>query len=131
MEIDFSALPDAQTLKQLLESHLAIGKAAVKDVQEFLRQQNLDYSDEIKQDDKHFNALLKTLKYTNQSNCQFDSFIGCKISIKPNRISTRNPIVLFKAFLDSRLVKWHYLLRFHFEKGMLVEIFTEKVGTGF
>ena len=131
MEIDFSALSDAQALKQLLESHLPIGKATMKDVQESLHQQNLDYSEEIKQDDKHFNALLKTLKYTNQSNRQFDSFIGCKISVKPNRISTCNPFVRFWAFLTAPLVKWHYLLRFHFEKGILVEIFTKKVGTGF
>jgi hypothetical protein len=131
MEIDISTLPDAQALKQFLENHLGIGKATVRDTQEFLSQQNLGCSEEIKQDDKHFQGVMKVLNYTNPSYLQFDSVIGCKIPIKPKRINTRNPIVWLKAFWTSGLVTWDYMVRFHFEKGILVEIFTQRVGTGF
>ena len=132
MEIDLTTLPDAQVLKAFLESHLPIGNATVSDTQEFLRQQNWACREEIKEGDDHFRAIIKVLKYSNQPYIQFDSCIGCKIPIKPDRrITSRNPIVWFWDYLTYRLVKYDYMVRFHFTKGTLVEIFTQKVGTGF
>ncbi len=129
MEINFTTLRDAQELQQLLQSRFIIGKATVKDIQEFLRQQNLQCSDEIKQGDKYFNALLKT--HSHQSAFRFDSYMGCKISVKSSMRFTWNLVALIQSLLHSYLVEWHYLVRFYFDNGILTEIITQKVGTGF
>jgi len=126
MEINYSALHDARELKQLLQSNLPIGKATVKDTQEFLRQPGLTCSEEIKEGHKAFNALLKLYG----SKTQFDSILGCQIPIKSTGEFTWNPVALLRSFLKSHLVTWCFMVRFYFVRGVLVEIDTEKVGTG-
>jgi hypothetical protein len=129
MDISPTELHDAQELRQLLESKLVIGKATVKETQEFLRQQGLNCSEAFREGDKPFNAILSV--YSNRTSVQFDCCIGCKIPIKSRRISTRNPFTWLQSFLHSHLVTWDFMVRFYFVKEILAEIAIEKVGTGF
>ena len=128
MKINRTTFHDDRELQQLFQNHLVIGKTTVKDTQEFLNGQRLSYSEEIKQGDKYFNALIKTSD--NQSNIKFDSCIGCKIPISPNKVITWNPRALFQAFLNSIFVKRYCLARFYFYVGILTEIDIKTVGIG-
>ena len=128
MKINRITFQDSREILQLFQNHLVIGTTTVKDTQEFLDQQRLPYSKEIKQDDKYFNILIKTS--VNPSNIRFDSCIGCKIPINPNRVTTWNPRALFQAFLNSIFVKRYCLARFYFYVGILTEIDIKTVGIG-
>jgi len=129
MKINFTAVNDADELQQLIYTQLIVGKTTVKDTQQFLSQQGLLYSKEIKQEEKYFDRVFKM--QNGPKNLNFDSCLGCRIPITAKRINSWNPIALLRAFLASRLVSWDYAVRFYFDKGILTEITAEKVGTGF
>jgi hypothetical protein len=129
MKINRTTFHDCRELQQLFQDHLVIGKTSVKDTQEFLNRQRLPYSEEIRQGDKYFNNLIKTSD--KQSNIKFDSCIGCKILINPNRVITWRPRALFQTFLSSVFVKRYCKVRFYFYEGILIEINIKTVGIGF
>jgi hypothetical protein len=129
MKLDPKAIATAAELKSVLESHQAVGKATIADVQQFLKDNGINCSSVVEKTERTFWGINKFVELTTQP---FDSFIGCRLP-SPQRRSPRRgwkPWIWIGDWISDSLIFAEYAVQFHFSGDKLVEIIAIQQYTG-
>ena len=123
---DFSLLDTPEDVKNVLEENLLIGESTLPDVVTFLSQMKVN-SCILSQDRQKPISRFSPREIDDNWNYEWANHLSCSTIAHETIIDHSNPLNIRASYV---LCDWLYLMNFHFNQGILIEIETEETCAG-
>lgn len=127
-KINFNQVQDSPSMQELLEHYLPLEQVTSANVAAFLTEQGIEVG-EIEYVTEDY--VLSSME-SGFAGAQYDSLLACRITTRrawrPQGCLPWNWVL---SWLDSRSEEWTYLIHFHFDRDVLVDILIIGAGSGF